>query len=316
MSRWLASVAGALALLLAAAPGPAAAFSPGQGLVELDRAFGNTSPFVGAAGAIRGVNAAGLPWSIREAHVTLTAGGQLTATIEGLVIADDPSVPPALRGVNPVPQFAVVVSCLTTSAGGIVTTNVTSANFAASPAGDAFSTQQLAVPAPCVAPVVLLTSPNGGVYFAVTGSAPSTDQVSTLRFDTAFGNTAPFIGAAGAINGVNAAGLPWAIAGIFGDVAANGQLDLSVQGLVLANDPSVPPTLRLVNPVPTFVAVVSCMTVSAGQVTTVNVVSAGFPADRAGNAFTNQMLALPQPCVAPVVFVGPSATTYFAVTGA
>jgi len=313
----LAPVLGVVAALLAAAAAPAAATSGTQVLVSFDRAFGNTAPFVGAAGAVRGVGAAGLPWAVREAHATVLTDGQLFVSVRGLVLADDPSVPAALRGVNPVPAFAAIVSCLTPAAGGgITTTNVITGNVAAGPAGDADIFQQLALPSPCVAPVVMVTSPNGGAWFAATGSATGAGQVATQRFTSAFGNTAPFLGAAGAIQGVNAAGLPWAIAGIFGNIAADGTLNLSVRGLVLADDPSVPASLRNTNPVAAFVAVVSCLTSTGGQVATANVASMSFPADAAGNAFTNQSLTLPQPCVAPIVFVGPSAGAYFAVTGA
>jgi len=313
--RCLALAVGAATLLLTMA-GTAAAAGPVQSLVELDRAFGNTSPFVGAAGAIRGVNAAGLPWTIREAHGSLMSDGRLQLGIQGLVFADDPSVPEAIRGTNPVPMFAAVVSCLTSSGGAVTTVNVTSDNVPASPTGDAFISQTLTLPEPCVAPVVLITSPNGGAYFAVTGGAASGDEVSILRFNRSFGNTSPFLGTAGAIGGVNAAGLPWAISGIYGDLAANGRLILSIQGLVFADDPSVPEARRNTNPVATMVAVVSCLTSSGGQITTANAVSSGFAMDQAGNGFLIQTLALPQPCVAPVVFIGPSATTYFAVTGA
>lgn len=316
MLKRLAPVVGVVALLLVAAATPAAAAGQTRVLAAFDRAFGNTAPFVGAAGAIRGVSAAGLPWMVRDAHATLLTNGQLFASVRGLVLADDPSVPAALQGVNPVPAFAAVVSCLTAMGGAITAANVTTANVAAGPAGDVDIAQRVTLPEPCVAPVVFVTSPNGGAYFAVTGSATNGDEVSTMRFGSAFGNTAPFVGAAGAIGGVNAAGLPWAIQGIFGDISADGTLNLSVQGLVLANDPSVPATLRGVNPVPTFVAVVSCLTSSAGQVATVDAATPGFSADAAGNAFFNGTLSLPQPCVAPIVFVGPSAGAYFAVTGA
>lgn len=316
MVRLLALVTGVATLLLTMAGTAAAASGPVQSLVELDRAFGNTAPFLGAAGAIRGVNAAGLPWTIREAHGSLMSDGRLTLGIEGLVFADDPSVPEAIRGTNPVPQFAAVVSCLTSSTGAVATVDVTSDNVPATPTGDAVISQTLALPDPCAAPVVFITSPNGGAYFAVTGSAASGDEVSTLRFNRAFGNTSPFLGAAGAVDGVNAAGLPWAIRGIYGDLAANGRLILVFQGLVFADDPSVPAALRGTNPVATMVAVVSCLTASNGQVTTANVATSGFSVDPAGNGFVIQTLALPQPCVAPAVFIGPSATTYFAVTGA
>jgi hypothetical protein len=314
MSRYLALLAGAAALVLGLGATPAAAAQGPQSIVEFDRLFANASPFLGAAGAVRGVNAAGLPWAIQDAHGSVNSAGQLFVEVQGLVLANDPSVPANLRGVNPVPSFVAVVSCLTSSGGAVVATNVVSASFPATPTGDAFTAQTLALPQPCVAPV-LFVGPSATTYFATTGSAGSGDEVAILRFDRAFGNTSPFLGAAGAIDGVSAAGLPWAISGIFGSVSANGSLVLSVQGLVLANDPSVPAALRNTNPVPAFVAVVSCLTSSGGQVATSNVATASFPADPAGNGFIVTTVALPQPCVAPAVFVGPSATTYFAVTG-
>src|SRR5207302_9514916 len=124
----------------------------------------------------------------------------------------------------PVPSFAGVVSCLTASAGKVARSNVTSNNFAASRTGNAFIHQRLALPTPCAAPDVFITSPNGGVWFAVTGStAANRARADVLQFDTAFANVSPFIGPAGAIVGVPAAGLPWAVRSERGDLDANGR---------------------------------------------------------------------------------------------
>ncbi|TMC13018.1 MAG: hypothetical protein E6J41_01470 [Chloroflexi bacterium] len=168
-------------------------------VLQFDTAFANVSPFIGAAGAIRGVTAAPLPWAVRSIRGDLDANGQLTVDVDHLVLANDPAVPANLRGTNPVPFFAAIVSCETAVNGAVAVSNVTSANFTATmPGGNAFIHQRLSLPAPCAAPDVFITSPNGGVWFAVTGSAGAS-RADELQFDTAFANVSPFIGAAGAI---------------------------------------------------------------------------------------------------------------------
>ncbi|HEY6377567.1 MAG TPA: hypothetical protein VI316_00115 [Candidatus Dormibacteraeota bacterium] len=133
--------------------------------------FGNHAPFIGVPGAIRGVTAAPLPWMIKSVHGELEANGQLDIDVDGLLLASDPSVPANLRGTNPVPFFAGVVSCLTTSNSAVTPANVTTANFKATmPSGTAHIHQKLTLPNPCVAPLVFVTSPSGGVWFAVTGN--------------------------------------------------------------------------------------------------------------------------------------------------
>jgi hypothetical protein len=183
------------------------------------------------------------------------------------------------------------------------------------PGGDAVISQRLSLPTPCAAPTVFVTSPNGGVWFATTGTAARSRHV--LQFDTAFADVSPFIGAAGAISGVTAAPLPWAIGSIRGDLDANGQLTIAVDHLVLADDPAVPASLRGTNPVPFFAAVVSCETSVGGNVAVSNVTSANFPATMpGGDAFISQRLSLPTPCAAPTVFVtSPNGGVWFAVTG-
>jgi hypothetical protein len=173
-----------------------------------------------------------------------------------------------------------------------------------------------ALPTPCAAPDVFVTSPNGGVWFAATGKAAASERDVT-QFETAFANVSPFIGAAGTITGVTAAPLPWHInREIRGDFDANGNLSIDVDGLVLANDPSVPANLRGTNPVPDFAGVVTCRTNVNGAVAVTRLTTANFPATPQGNARIRAKLSLPSPCATPYVFVtSPNGGVWFAVTG-
>src|SRR5437660_182101 len=118
--RYLAALLCSASLLLAAGATPAAASSGARDIDHFTAAFANVSPFIGAAGAIRGVNAAPLPWAVRSIEGELETNGQLDIDVDGLVLANDPAVPANLRGTNPVPSFAAVVSCLTAAGGTVV----------------------------------------------------------------------------------------------------------------------------------------------------------------------------------------------------
>lgn len=319
--RVMLALAGTVLATVALAPLTALAAGDGassRDVLQFDTAFANVSPFIGAAGAVRGVTAAPLPWAVRSIHGDLDADGRLTVDVDHLVLANDPAVPANLRGTNPVPFFAAVVSCETSVGGKVAVSNVTSANFKATmPGGSAFIHQKLTLPTPCAAPDVFVTSPNGGVWFAVTGStAADRAKSDVLQFETAFANVSPFIGPAGAIVGVPAAPLPWAVRSERGDLDAGGRLDVDVDNLVLANDPSVPASLRGTNPVPSFAAVVTCRTNVNGKVGVVRVTSANFPATPQGNARIHTALTLPSPCATPYVFItSPNGGVWFTVTG-
>jgi hypothetical protein len=314
----MVALAGTLLVTLVPVTSAAASDSHSQrDVLHFNQAFADVSPFIGAAGAIRGVTAAPLPWAIRSIHGDLDASGNLSIGVDHLVLANDPAVPPNLRGSNPVPFFAAIVSCQTSVGGKVAVSNVTSANFPASmPGGNALIHQRLSLPTPCAAPNVFVTSPNGAVWFAATGTAAGRER-NVLGFDTAFANVSPFIGTAGAISGVTAAPLPWQISReVRGGLDGNGELRIDVDGLVLANDPSVPANLRGTNPVPDFAGVVTCQTASNGAVVTTNTTTANFPATPQGNARIRATLALPSPCVTPSVFVtSPNGGLWFAVTG-
>src|SRR5215831_9254125 len=115
--RALVVLAGLLLAALAMAPMASATDMPARDVLRFDTAFANVSPFIGAAGTVRGITAAPLPWAIRSIHGDLRSNGQLTIDVDGLVLANDPSVPANLRNTNPVPMFAAIVSCETASGG-------------------------------------------------------------------------------------------------------------------------------------------------------------------------------------------------------
>ena len=127
-----------------------------------------SEPYIGATNAIRGVAGGGLSWEIDSGSADLRAGGQLHVDVEGLVLARRSPVPLNLQGTNPVPQFKAIVSCLTTTAGVATTSNISTSSVPASASGNAEIDTTVALPSPCFAPIVFVTSPTGA-WFAVTG---------------------------------------------------------------------------------------------------------------------------------------------------
>ena len=103
------------------------------------------------------------------------------------------------------------------------------------------------------------------------------------------------------------------------ELRANGRIKVDVEGLVI--DPTFPnPAIAGINPVAQFKATVSCLTPDGlGGVATVNVSTAGFPADTAGDSRFDTTVDLPKPCVAPIVFVANGVAgsngAWFAATG-
>jgi hypothetical protein len=127
-----------------------------------------SEPYTGATNAIRGLAGGGLPWVIDSGSADLRASGQLHVEVEGLVLARRAPVPPNLQGTNPVPQFKAIVSCLTTTGGAATTSNILTSPVPASSSGDAEIDTTVALPTPCFAPIIFVTSPTGA-WFAVTG---------------------------------------------------------------------------------------------------------------------------------------------------
>jgi hypothetical protein len=153
------------------------------------------------------------------------------------------------------------------------------------------------------------------VGLIVQASGASSSGQNVLEFNTMVGVSGPFVGSANPIRGVNGGGLPWQIAGGRGRLGSDGRLEVEVRGLVLLNGPPVPLALRGTNPIASFRAIVSCLTIVNGSPTSTNVATGPFPATATGNSEIEATVGLPSPCVAPIIFVGPSPTTWFAVTG-
>ena len=128
-----------------------------------------SEPYTGATNAIRGIAGGGLPWELESGSADLRAGGQLQVEVQGLVLARRAPVPANLRGVNPFSQFNAIVSCLSTTNGSATTANVVTDPFSVTPTGDGELDTSVTLPSPCFAPIVFVTAPGGGAWFAATG---------------------------------------------------------------------------------------------------------------------------------------------------
>jgi hypothetical protein len=132
-------------------------------ILEFGTMVGVAGPFRGSANNIRGVNGAGAAWTLTEAKGELQTSGFLEIRVRGLVLVN--------TGLNPVPSFRAIVSCLTTDASGTVaaTSNVVTDPFPATSTGDADLEALVDLPTPCIAPIVFVTNPTGTVWFSVMG---------------------------------------------------------------------------------------------------------------------------------------------------
>lgn len=142
---------------------------------------------------------------------------------------------------------------------------------------------------------------------AKDGGSPGKD---VLEFDVMTPVVAPFTGTAHPIRGVNGGGVPWQIDRGRGDLSSDGRLKIRVEGLVLVSSGQ--------NPVPMFRGVVNCLTTEQPDVG-VNLATAPVPASMDGDATIKATVDLPDPCVAPIVFVtsgtGAPPGSWFAATG-
>jgi hypothetical protein len=149
------------------------------------------------------------------------------------------------------------------------------------------------------------------LLIAQASSAGSGGNSTVLRFKTMVGVVAPYLGATNAIRGIPGAGSQWSITRVDGTLKENGNLEVKVEGLIITSTGT--------NPVPTFRAVVSCLSIADGAAVTVNLVTAPFPATTTGNAEFEGNVNLPSPCIAPIVFVANGTgdpPAWFSVTGA
>jgi hypothetical protein len=145
-------------------------------------------------------------------------------------------------------------------------------------------------------------------------STANADESKVLEFNTMIGVPRPYTGATNAIRGVPGGGVPWVIEFGRGKLSPDGSVDVLVKGLVI--DPNEPIAIAGTNPSPVFKVIVSCLSKDAnGSAVTLNVSTQNFPADSAGNAHIKDTISLPQPCIAPIIFVTSGGGNWFAATG-
>ena len=139
---------------------------------------------------------------------------------------------------------------------------------------------------------------------------------TVLHFSTMYAVDGPFVGDENPIRNLPGDDLPWAIRSAEGTLLSDGSIAISVRGLVFTNDDEVPPELRGINDEDHFRAIVSCLTEVGDQVATANVATPGFRASRGGDALIAARIKLPNPCVAPIIFIAAGdEDDWLAVTG-
>ena len=138
-------------------------------LLQFGAMYGVDGPFLGEANKVRDVEGDELPWVIGHSHGHLSLDGDLVLIVRGLVFADDDIVPPEIRGTNDESEFRALVSCITEEGESVVTRNVVSHGFPATPTGDSTIVTHLDLPKPCVAPVGMVLAGSEDKWFAVNG---------------------------------------------------------------------------------------------------------------------------------------------------
>ena len=123
-----------------------------------------------------------------------------------------------------------------------------------------------------------------GLVPVLAASSPASANPGViLKFDVMAPVTGPYVGTMNPIRMVPGGGLPWMISSGTGSLTRDGHLQITVRGLVLADEAPVPASLRGTNPVPDFVGIVSCQAISAaGKAVVVNVKTGQFAAGRGG----------------------------------
>src|SRR4029450_13119750 len=160
MRKWTIVAALVLGVALIA-QASAVGSSGGETVLKFNTRVGGDGPFRGATHEIRGVPGAGAPWRVDSVDGKLKSGGRLTIDVEGLVLVS--------TGLNPSASFHAIVSCLTNDATTVSTVDLLTDAFSATNTGDAEIDADVALPSPCVAPIVLVTNAAGTSWFAGAG---------------------------------------------------------------------------------------------------------------------------------------------------
>lgn len=145
-----------------------------------------------------------------------------------------------------------------------------------------------------------------------------------LEFRMMTGVSGIFVGSTHPVRGINGGGLPWVVGSAKGELNADGEVEVSVAGLVL--DPNNPVVISRglagINPITSFKAIVSCISTDAnGMPVVVNLSTAAFPATTGpasqggGNANIEAHVMLPAVCNMPIIFVASPGGAWFATSG-
>lgn len=147
------------------------------------------------------------------------------------------------------------------------------------------------------------------VFFAGSASKVTAKEPKILEFDTMIGVPSGLTGTASqpVLRGVRGGGLPWVLTSAHGELTTSGKLEIEVKGLVLATGANAG-----TNPSPVFRGLVSCLG-SDGSIQ--NRLTNPFPATSGGDSKIETMVDLPEPCIAPIIFVTNDGGSWFAATG-
>jgi hypothetical protein len=152
---------------------------------------------------------------------------------------------------------------------------------------------------------VLVLVAIGALVFALSASGSSRDNGNGEALVRS--GLAPSVPSDPAFHGIAAAGAPWVLSGSSVRLKASGELDISIDGLIL-------PSLGTAGPVTTVSASLLC----GGDANANRAATTGtFPLSQAGDARIEETLSLPATCLAPIFVIHPNGGTarYIAVSG-
>jgi hypothetical protein len=151
------------------------------------------------------------------------------------------------------------------------------------------------------------------VGLLVQASLATAGTQNILKADTMVGVPPAFTGTQAPIRGINGGGIPWMLDSGKVVLTSDGHLTVKVEGLVLAAGDNAG-----TNPISSFRAIVSCL---RSDTSIDNVTTDPFPATTGpaasggGDARFEGDVTLPNPCIAPIVFVTSPTSAWFASTG-
>ena len=109
-------------------------------------------PFTGPTNPMRGIGGGGAPWRIDSGRAELNANGEIEVRVRGLVLVG--------TGANPIPNFAVILSCQSKDAvAAPAVVNLVAGLAPATTTGDARFEGTVTPPSPCIAPIVFVAIP-------------------------------------------------------------------------------------------------------------------------------------------------------------